>query len=225
MGTLPRKHILIVGLAALAFVLTGAIVGLVVTSPDGSGSAPVRKLALRPIDLPPDFVLAEEKPYSCGELMAGLPADAQTAEQGLKEAIHLTYVPEDDIPIVDVFVYAYEDEDTAEAAHTFARATDLDTLRPLELGNGMRGYMSPVPFDLVLEGMGDDDALMTGSVEYDDGDENTVGDSLTVQIYFMRSGSARAEVRVAGDRVDLDPEGVARNQYLRLETPAAVVAP
>jgi len=223
MGTLPRMRILIVGLAALAFVLIGAIVGLVVTSSGGGGSGSVRKLALQPIDLPPEFVLAEERLYSREELMAELSADSQIAEQGLKEAIHLTYVSEEDIPIVDVFVYAYKDEDAAEAAHTFAREADPDVLRPLDLGSGMRGYA--FLDSLVVEGIGDGTFVMTGYVDYDDGDENTVGESLQVQIYFMRSGSARAEVLVAGESIFLDPQTVARNQYLRLERPDVVVAP
>lgn len=56
MGTLPRKHILIVGLAALVFVLIGAIVGLIVTSAGGGRSGSVRNLTLQPNDLPPEFV-------------------------------------------------------------------------------------------------------------------------------------------------------------------------
>jgi len=235
MSTLPRKHI-VVGLAALTLVLIGAIVGLVVTSGGGaSGSA--RNLTLQPNDLPPDFVLTEEKLYSREELLAKLSADAQAAkewlgelyfdhqatEAGLQEAIHLTYESQEDIPIVDVFVFAYEDEDAAEAAHSFARASGGDTLRPVDLGSGIRGGVFPDAY--VLQGMGDDALLMTGYLEYDDGDENTLTDSLMAQVYFMRSGSARAEVLVAGESIDLDPEGVARNQYLRLESPEAVVAP
>ncbi len=222
MGTLPRKHILIVGLAAMAFVLIGAIVGLVITS-GGGGSGSVQTLALQPIDLSPEFALAEERLYSREELMPELPAESQIAEEGLKEAVHLTYLSEEDIPIVDVFVYSYEDEDAAETAHTFARKDDPDVLLPLDLGNGMRGFA--LLDSLVVEGIGDDGFVMTGFVDYDDGDEKTVGDSLQVQIYFMRSGSARAEVLVAGESIFVQPKSVARNQYLRLERPDVVVAP
>jgi len=221
MGTLPRKRILIVALAALAFVLAGAIVGLLVTSSDGGRS--VRTLALQPIDLPSEFALNEERLYSRDELMAELPADSQIAEQGLKEAVHLTYESQEGVPLVDVRVYAYEDDDAAEAAHTFAGEPKADELRPVDLGGGMSGYA--FLDSLVVEGIGDDGFLMTGQVEHDDGDENTVGDSLTVQIYFMHSGNARAEVLVAGESIFVQPETVARNQYLRLERPDVVVAP
>ncbi len=223
MPTFPRKHILIFGLAALACILAGAIVGLVVMSSGGEGAGSVRKLALQSTDLPPQFALTEERLYSRDELMAELSADSQIAEQGLKEAIHLTYESQEDIPVVDVFVYAYEDEDAAEAAHTFAGEPEADELRPVDLGRGMRGYA--LLDSLVVEGIGDHAFLMTGYVDYDDGDENTVGDSLTVQIYFMRSGSARAEVLVAGESIFIQPQTVARNQYLRLERPDVVVAP
>lgn len=239
MLSLSPKRIFVAGLAVLALALTGAVVGLLVTSSGGS-SGLVRSLALQPTDVPPEFVLIEEKLYSREELLAKLAADAQTGqemlgelyadhratEEGLKDAVHLTYKSEEDVPVVDVWVYTYEDEAAAEAAHAFARATDLERLRPLELGNAMRGYMMPVPAGLELEGMGDAAALMTGAIDdYDDGEEITVGDALTVQVYFMYSGSARAEVRVAGESLLIEPEAVARNQYLRLEGPSVVIAP
>jgi len=222
MGKQPRKHILIVGLAALAFVLIGAIVALVITS-GGGGSRSVRDFTLQPNDLSPELVLVDEKLYSREELMAELSADSQIAEAGLREAVHFTYKSQEGLPMVDVFVYAYKDEDAAEAAHAFAQEVDPDVLRPVDLGGGMRGYAFPDA--LVVEGIGDDGFLMSGYVDYDDGDENTVGDSLGVQIYFMRSGRSRAEVLVAGESIFLDPQTVARNQYLRLEGPGVVVAP
>jgi hypothetical protein len=243
MGRLLRRKILIVGLVALAFALIGASVGLIVTSGGGaSGSA--RNLTLQPSDLPPDFVFTEEKLYSREELLAKLSADAQegrewlgemwgemyfdhqATEEGLTEAVHLTYESGEDTQVVDVWVYTYEDEDATEAAHAFARASDEERIGLLKLGNGMRGYMMPIPSALVPEGMGDDACYMFGSVEYDDGDENAPPDPLEVLIYFMYSGSARAEVRLAGySEGDEVADGVARNQYLRLERPAAVVAP
>ena len=223
MRTMTRRQILLIAYVAVVFALIGAIVGLLVTRSGDGSSGSVRNLTLQPNDLPPDFVLAEEKLYSREELMAELSADYQIAEQALKEAVHLTYESQEGVLVVDVFVYAYEDEDAAEAAHTFARKDDPDVLRPLDLGGGMRGFA--FLDSLVVEGIGDDAFLMTGYVDYDDGDENTVGDSLTVHIYFMRSGSARAEVLVAGESMFLNPEAVARNQYLRLEKPEVVVAP
>jgi hypothetical protein len=225
MNTLPRKHIVIAGLGALALVLVGAIVGLLVTSGGGRPGS-VRDLTLQPTDLPPEFALTEERLYSREELVAELPAEAQAAEEGLKEAVHLTYESQEDIPVVDVWVYAYGDESAAEAAHVFARRTDLDALRPFELGNGMRGHLMPVPAGLELDGLGDDAALMEGSLDYyDDGDEMTVGDSLTVRVFFIRSGSARAEVRVAGESLLVQADSVARNEYLRLEKSHALAAP
>jgi hypothetical protein len=117
----------------------------------------------------------------------------------------------------------YEDEDAAAAAQAFAREPKEDELRPLNLVNGMSGYA--VWDALQVEGTGDGAFVMSGIVANDDGDQNTVDDSLDVKIFFMHSGSARAEVLVAGQSMFLEPETAARNQYLRLERPDAVVAP
>ena len=223
MRTMTRRQVLLIAFVAVVFALIGALVALVLISSSGGGSSSVRNLTLQPNDLPPEFVLVDEQLYSREELMAELPAGSQIAQQGLEEAVHLTYESQEDVPVVDVFVYAYEDEDAAEAAHTFLREPDPDVLRPVDLGSGMRGHA--FLDSLVVEGIGDDAFLMTGYVDYDDGDENTVGESLPVRIYFMRSGSARAEVLVAGESMFLNPEAVARNQYLRLEKPEVVVAP
>ena len=223
MDTLPPRRILIVGVVALAFVLIGGIVGLVLTLSGGDGSGSIQKLALQPNDLPPEFALSEERLYSRDELMAKLPADSQVAERGLKAGIQRTYVSEQGSPIIDVYVYTYEDEDAAAAAQAFAREPKQDELRPLNLVNGMSGYA--VWDALEVEGTGDGAFVMSGIVGNDDGDQNTVDDSLDVKIFFMHSGSARAEVLVAGQSMFLEPETAARNQYLRLERPDAVVAP
>lgn len=224
MGTLPRKHILIVGLAALVFVLIGAIVGLIVTSAGGGRSGSVRNLTLQPNDLPPEFVLADEKLYSREELMAELPAESQVAEAGLREAIHLTYESQEDIPmVVDVFVYVYQDEASAEEAHGyFLQQEAMDVHKLYKLLRRLEGGHDLLALTLsggLAEGMGDDAFSMTGEMEPD------AGSSVPVNIYFMRSASARAEVLVAGESIFLDAQTVARNQYLRLEKPDVVVAP
>ena len=214
-----RKQILILGLGALAFVLAGAITGLVVMSSGGGDAGSVRDLALQPADLPPEFSLVEETLFSREELMVELPADAQVAEQGLKEAVHLIYESEEGFPIVDVFVYSYEDEAAAEAAHKSAGQPEEDELRPVDLGDGLTGYA--FADGLILEGIGEDAFLMTGYLDRDD-----EGESRDVHIYFMRSGKARAEVLVAGDSIFLqDPATAARSQYLRLERPDLIAAP
>lgn len=221
MGTLPRKHILIVGLAALVFVLIGAIVGLIVTSAGGGRSGSVRNLTLQPNDLPPEFVLADEKLYSREELMTELPAESQVAEAGLREAIHLTYESQEDIPmVVDVFVYVYQDEASAEEAHGyFLQQEAMDVHKLLRRLDGGHDLHALTLSGGLAEGMGDDAFSMTGEME------PASGSSVPVNIYFMRSASARAEVLVAGESIFLDPQTVARNQYLRLEKPDVVVAP
>jgi hypothetical protein len=55
-------------------------------------------------------------------------------------------------------------------------------------------------------------------------DTDTEGE-VPVSVFFIRNGSARAEVLVSGESLSLIPESVARNQYLRLERPDSVVEP
>jgi len=223
MDTLKAKPILIIGVAAVALVLIGGIVGLVLTSSGGDRSGSIQKLALQPNDLPAEFTLSEEKLHSREDIIAKLPAGSQVAEQGLKEAIQRTYVSQEGSPLIDLYVYAYENEEAAAAAQAFASEPIPDELRPLTLVNGMTGFA--VHDALQVEGIGDGAFLMTGWVGHDDGDQNTVDETLNVQIYFMHSGSARAELLVAGDNIFLQPETAARNQYLRLERPDLLFAP
>lgn len=224
MGRLPRKHILIGGLAALVFVLMGAIVGLLVSSSGSGGSGSVRNLTLQPNDLPSQFVLVDEKLYSREELMAELPAESQIAEAGVREAAYVSYELQGDVPmVIDVFVYVYRDEDAAKTAHAYLRESEPDRLLRNHLVN--RFNQGEEPYRMTLsgsseEGLGDDAFSMTGEMEPD------AESSLPVHAYIMRSGAARAEVLVAGLSMLIeDPQTVARNQYLRLERPEAVVAP
>ena len=218
MGKLPRKQILIVGLAAVAFVLIGAIVGLLVASSGSGSSGSVRNLTLQPSDLPPEFVLADERLYRWEELMAELPAESQIAEAGVQEAAYVSYELQGDVPmVIDVFVYAYRDEDAAETAHTYLRESDWNQLfRRVNQGSDWRALRLSGG---LVEGMGDDAFAMTGEMAPD------ADSSGPVNVYFLRSGSARAQILVAGESIFLDPQTVARNQYLRLERPEAVVAP
>lgn len=220
MGTLSRKHILIGGLAALAFVLIGATVGLIVTSSGGGDSGSVRSLTLQPSDLPSELVLGDETLYTREELLAELPAQSQFAEAGLKEAVHLSWEAQGDTPtVIDVFVYAYEDEASAREAHGYLTGQDTafnyllrrvdggDDPRSLEISGGL------------AEDFGDDAYSMSGEMETE------AGTKVAVSMYVMRSGSARAEVLVAGGGTLLDPDKVARAQYLRLRRPEALSAP
>jgi len=224
MHTLPRKHILVIGLAALVFVLIGAIVGLLVVSSGSGGSSSARNLTLQPNDLPPEFVLVDEKLYSREELMAELPAESQIAEAGVQEAAYVSYELQGDVPmVIDVFVYLYRDEDAAEAAHTYLRESEPDRLLRNHLVRRFNQGEEPYRMTLSggsVEGMGDDAFSMTGEME------PNAESSLPVHAYIIRSGAARAEVFVAGLSMLIeDPQTVARNQYLRLERPEAVVAP
>src|SRR6266480_861685 len=221
MSTLPRKYLFIFGFAALAFVLICAAVGAVVLFSGSSGGS-VRDLTLRPVDVPQDFVLAEERLFKREELLAQLPAESQVAEKGLKEAIQVTYQSQQG-PLVEVKVYSYKDEDAAKAAHRLARNDNPDVLHPVNLKNGMNGYAFNDA--QVIDGTGEDSFLMTGIASHDDSDPQTADQSFDVRIYFMHEGNARAEVLVAGSSMFLDPDVVARDQYLRLGSPDAVIVP
>jgi hypothetical protein len=218
MNTLNRNYSLILGIAAPAFILIcAAIVGVAVIL--FGGNASVHELALQPVDLPPEFELAEENELRGEELIAQLPAESQVAEKGLTDAVHVTYQSRQG-PLVDVRVYSYGDADGAKTAQRRARNDNPDALRRVNLSNGMAG--SAVNDAQVVQGIGKDAFLMTGIASYDDGNQQTADQSFDVRIYFMRRGSARAELLVAGSSRFLDPDLVARNQYLRLGNPGAV---
>ena len=121
--------------------------------------------------------------------------------------------------IIDVFVYAYQDEASAREAHGYIFREDetFNYLFP-------RVGLDSDPRSLHLsgastEGLGDDAFAMAGEIE------PTLGPAMPISIYFMRSGSSRAEVVVLGASINLDHHDAARNQFLRLARPDAVVAP
>jgi hypothetical protein len=218
MRTMTRKELLLIAFMAAVFALIGAIVGLVVTS-SGGNSASLRNLTLQPSDLPSEFVLTDEKLYSREELMAELPAQSQIAEAGLQEAVHLTYESQDDVPmVIDVFLYGYDDEAAADAAHAYAVESDWMHLLLRRLTELTDAHATTLSGGLA-EDIGEDGVSMAGEVDLDD--DSTV----PVSAYMMRSGSARAEVVMAGESIFVTPDRVARNQYLRLERPDAVAAP
>jgi hypothetical protein len=225
MRTMTRRQLLLIAFMAAVFALIGAIVGLLVTS-SGSGSpTSLRNLTLQPSDLPSDFVLIEEKLYSREELLAELPAESQITEAGLQEADHVSYESPGDVPmIIDVFVYTYEDEAAAKTAHTYLRESDWNQLfrrvspesdwQTQSLSGGVVESTGGL-----VEGMGDDAFWMTGEMASD------ADSSVPVNVYFMHSGNARAQIIISGKSVSLNPDTVARNQYLRLQRPEAVAAP
>jgi hypothetical protein len=138
----------------------------------------------------------------------------------LLEAINLTYASrKDDRVIINVFVYAYQDEASARAAHDDFSQKDST---PNYLVRRLNGGADPNAMTLsggLVEELGDDGFAMSGEMEPED------GSSVPVSMYVMRSGSARAEVLVAGGGTRLDPDKVARAQYLRLRRPEALSAP
>lgn len=218
MGILRRRQILIVALAATVLVVMGSAAGLFLTSSNGGRSTSLGDLSLQPNDLPSEFTLAVELLYSREDLMTGLPASAQVAEEGLREAIHRSYKSQGfNATVIDVFVYSYEDEAATEQAHAHVLHQDWNyVLRRVYGDSEPHGYQLD---GTSVEGLGDHALAMTGELDTD------TDSAVSVSIYFIRSGSVRAEVIVAGAGAFLDPEGVARNQYLRLERPEAVVGP
>jgi len=219
MDKLDRRQVLVVGLGALAFALIGAIVALLVSSSGGGSSSSLRNLMLQPNDLPSEFALTDEKFYSREELLRTLPAESQIAEAGLQDAAYVSYEsPGDDPMVIEISVYGYADDDAAGTAQTYLRESDWNHLfyrimkksdwYSLNLSSGLE------------EGMGPDAFSMNGELAAD-------ADSTTlVSLYFMRRGSARAEVLITGPSpLGEDAGTVARNQFLRLERPDAVSAP
>jgi len=219
MDKLNRRQVLAVGLGALLFALIGAIVVLLVSSSGGGSSSSVRNVMLQPNDLPSDFVLINEKSYSREELLETLPAESQIAEAGLKDAAYVSYEsPGDDPMVIEISVYGYVDEDAAGRAQTYLRESDWNHLF-YRIMKKSDWYSLNLSSDLV-EDMGPDAFSMNGELAAD-------ADSTTpVSLYFMRSGSARAEVLITGPSpLGEDAGTVARNQFLRLERPDAVIAP
>src|SRR6266496_4585314 len=194
----------LIGLVALATMLIVTVAGLVFFVWDGDESGSIRKLTLQPRDLPPGFALSEETIYNRQEFIDQLPAESQAAEVGLKEAVKRKYVSQKGTPLIEAYVYTYKDQDAAAAAQAFAREPKGDEPRHLDLGDGMSGYAAHDA--LVVEGIGDGAFVMSGSVDYDDGDPNTAADSLSVQIFVMQNGRSRAELLVAGEGMFLDPQ-------------------
>ncbi len=219
MDKLNPRQVVVAGLGAFAIALIGAIVVLLLSSSSGGSSSALRNLMLQPNDLPPDFVLVDEKSYSREELLKTLPAESQIAEAGLKDAAYVSYEsPGDDPMIIKVSVYGYEDEGAAGTAQTYLRESDWNHLF-YRIMKKSDWYSVNLSSDLV-EDMGPDSFWMNGELA-EDADSST-----PVNLYFMRSGRARAEVLITGQGpFGEDAATIARNQYLRLERPAAVIAP
>lgn len=157
--------------------------------------------------------------------MAKLPADSQMAETGLGQAVDVRYISGGELPmIVRVLVYTYADEETASMAHTFLRNSDWLALRPVVFDSGEQGYAFPAAEAGLLDGLGDEAFWMEGSIDRVDA-SGGIDESNSVKIYFMHSGSRRAEVLIVGSHIFVDPFRVARNQYLRLEKPHELLEP
>ncbi len=223
MDRLQPKLLLLVGLAALVFALVGATVALVLSpsssNDGGGGTGSLKSLTLQPSDLPPQFVVADEKHYSREEMLAQLPAESQVAEAGLQEAAHVAYRLSGQVPMtVDVFVYSYADEASAKAAHAYLRNSDWNQVffRAMKKSD----FYSMDLNGNLAQGMGEDAVSMTGKVASD------ANSSTSVALYMMQNGTARAEVLMTNLSPLIDePETVARNQYLRLERAETLSAP
>lgn len=219
MGAVSPKHILAVGLAALAFVLIGTIVGLLVSSSGSGSSSSVRNIMLQADDLPPYVVRTEEKFYSREELMRLLPAESQVFEAGLQAAARAAYESRDGSPIViEVWVYLYKNEDAAETAHTYLREWDWNRLFSRVMKR-IDWYALNLNGSLI-EGVGEDAFSITGEAAPD------ADSGMFLYLYFIHEGNARAQVLVTSSTPLIeDPDDVARKQFLRLERPEAVDAP
>jgi hypothetical protein len=195
----------------------------------GTSSAtpnPPPKFMLQRTDLTADdFVFAEQKARTRDEILATLPADSQVAESGLSEALEVRYVSGGELPMtIDVLVYGYADEQSARGAHMSLRNADWPTLRPVVLEDGLQGYAFQTAEASLLDGLGNEAFTMEGYVDRVE-DYGGVDESNSVKIYFMQSGTRRAEVLVVGSHIFVDPYRVARNQFLRLERPDELLGP
>jgi len=213
-----------VALALACVALVIAALGTVLTLSlfDSSGGTatprPNSEFVLQPADLrAADFSLADEKVYSREDILAQLPADLQLAETGLREALDVRYVSGGELPmIVRVLVYTYADEETAKSAHMFLRNSDWPALRPVVLDSANLGYAFRSAEAGLLDGLGEEAFWMEGSVDRVE-TYGGIDESNSLKIYFMQSGTRRAELLIFGSHIFVDPFGVARNQYLRLQ--------
>jgi hypothetical protein len=223
-----------VGLALACIALVAAAVSTVLaltlsSSNDDSaasrGSAPP-PFALQLADFPAtDFSLTDANVQSREDIVQELPADAQIAETGLREAHEVRYVSGGELPmIVSVLIYTYDDEKTARTAHMFLRNSDWPALRPVVLDSAQLGYAFQSAEAGLLDGLGEEAFWMEGYVDRVE-DYGGVDLSNSVNIYFMQSGSKRAEMLVFGSHIFVDPFRLARNQYLRLEKADELLRP
>jgi len=115
-------------------------------------------------------------------------------------------------------VYGYADAGGAGTAQTYLRESDWNHLF-YRIMKKSDWYSLNLSSGLV-EDMGPDAFWMNGELAAD------ADSSTPVNLYFMRSGRARAEVLITGQSsLGEDAGTIARNQYLRLERPDAVIAP
>lgn len=210
------KKTIMLAVAGAALVVIAALGIILALSPSSNGDG--RKFVLQRADLPAeDFSLTEEKDVSRQDILAQLPADAQIAEQSLVEALEVGYASAGEYPmIVRALVYTYPDEKAAEAAHRFHRNSDWLSLTPVVLNHAELGYAFRADDAGLLDDLGEDAFWME---DYVDRVEDYGGTDLSnsMNIYFMQSGSRRAEVLVFGSHIFVEPFRIARNQYLRLK--------
>ena len=195
-------------------------------APRGDIEGALSNMTIQPNDLPSGFELQEERFYTRDELLQEVPTlTTQVAEEGLKYALHRTFVKEDDNypEKVDVFTYVYEDARAATAAHEYVQAEGSGreaVLRggfPLgaiatRLNGGLEPHYWTASFSGSTEGLGE------GSVSYDVVINTQSPTPIHALVFGMRHANVRAEVAaVMRANPYLLPDDVARSQLLRIE--------
>jgi len=170
-------------------------------------------LTIQSNDLPSGFVLQEEKFYTRDELFQEVPTTTQVAEEGLKYALHRTFVKEDDNypEKVDVLTYVYEDAQAATAAHEYVQAEGAGAIAT-RLNGGQEPHDYTAAFSGSTEGLGE------SSISYDVRINTQTSTPIHALVFGIRHENARAEVAaVMRANPYLLPDDVARSQLLRIE--------
>jgi hypothetical protein len=197
----------------------------VTATPDTTGGAALANLTgeeveealgdmtIQPNDLPSGFVLQEEKFYTREELFQRLPTITQVAEEGLKYALHRSFIKDSDTypEKVEVFTYVYEDAPAATAAHGYLRAEGAGAIAT-RLNEGQEPHDYSASYSGPVEVLGED------SVSYNVVINTQSPAPIHALVFGMRHANVRAEV-AAEMRANpyLLPDDVARSQLLRIE--------
>ena len=183
------------------------------TAPGGDIEGALSNMTIQPNDLPSGFELQEERFYTRDELFQEVPTTTQVAEEGLKYALHRTFVKADDNypEKVDVLTYVYEDAQAATAAHEYVRAEGSGAIAT-RLNGGQEPHDYTSTFSGSTEGLGE------SSISYDVLINTQSPTPIHALVFGMRHANVRAEVAaVMRANPYLLPDDVARSQLLRIE--------